>query len=165
MGFFSKKRKLVRGKNAVLAVDPARKCGFAIFDKWGLLKESGCMDGTHAMAAAQLMDRTMPAVTVIEDWYLGKEKRKGIKDTAYRNHLWQAVAEVFGVPAVRVTPRTWQAWAKVPGGDKKAIVNRAKALAEQDGYKEKIIQDQGDAIVIGYWFIAESKAGRLVAAT
>lgn len=140
-----------------LSVDPGERSGWATWINDGV-DTCGIVDGANLNAVSRIIERYSALGTmVIEDQFIsthltsmGRRKPRnpeGIKTLLYRRHLWEIPAEQNGMKVVTVNPSTWQAYYRIPRGDKDAIVKVAQLLTGR-GHD----YDEADAVLMAYWY-------------
>lgn len=149
----------------ILAIDPGRKAGAALFLRGVLIDSWQVKPGGEAAVVAEAIVRAEgePIVVVRENWSLGGRRGEG---SASHQHIgmlaglgaawgrWDGALLGAGIPTsrvVKVYARTWQASvisgrALTRAETLRIAVNRARAIAHRD-----VGEDEAVAICIGLW--------------
>lgn len=144
----------------VLALDPAKAAGFALF-VGGKLVSSGAADGSmwHTLIEAMkvitpfIVTQGNDSICLIEDAvYVGPRNFKGMMTLGLRRGLCQAAAEYFGFRKFEfIGPNTWQhGLGYKRGGESKAF--SAEYAAKHFGVQH-VTHDESDAICIGHYYL------------
>lgn len=134
----------------ILAVDPGKAAGFALFDK-RLLVESGALAGDDVFVIWDLVKRTAPDGIVVEDQFIGKNPKTAKVIVLRRGH-WETIAALRNIPTATVPPTTWQGWAKVKRGDKPAYYRFACAITG----RQLTSEDEAAAVLIGLCYVSSA---------
>lgn len=146
--------------SVVLAIDPAKAAGFALFVD-GELRVYGAADGSMWRTLIEAMRTITPWVAVassdmqcvIEDgFYSGPRNFKAVMTLGRRRGLAQAAGEFYGFRKFEfVDPQKWQrALGYKRGGDSKAF---SLAFVKAQYGVEAISDDVSDAICIGHYYL------------
>lgn len=149
----------------ILAVDPGAKCGVAVLvhGRLVLLRTvRGDLIG-DVLAVIQLVAKLQAehgmALVVVELQFTPKGKKQNPKSLATlykRRHVWEILAEVYGLMVEGVYPSTWQTvlgevedWDD--NGKKRDTKAKARVYADRRFPGRAKDNEQGDAASMGWW--------------
>jgi hypothetical protein len=149
----------------ILAVDPGAKCGVVVLvhGRPVLVRTvRGDLIGevlAVIQAVVKLQETHGMAVVVVELQFMGRGSKSNPKSMATlykRRHLWEILAEVYGLMVEGVYPATWQtvlgeveSWDDA--GKKRDTKAKARVYADRRYPGKAKDNEQSDALCMGHW--------------
>lgn len=149
----------------ILAVDPGAKCGVAVLlngrpvfvqtVRGDLLREVTAV----VQMVARLQEQHGMAVVVVELQFASRGKKQNPKSMATlykRRHVWEILAEIYGLVVEGVYPATWktvlgeiETWDD--DGKKRDTKAKARVYADRRFPGKAKDNEQGDALSMAHW--------------